>query len=717
MKFLEGLLPIIPEKEGLRPITLKNKESIQAQLNEEARLERLARMSVNKDPKQLALEPIAHSLFDVFDLGTEKDSVQESSTSELLKLIPMNGLSVLRDTDNLDKNRVLAQIDIKAYQERRLQASLPVTITHTSGTQPDEDGDITMAEPPSEEEYLPNTQDVNQMIESILGPGSAMEGVVQTNDDSVSLAQPEVPLPLAQTTPNQTEPVVPEPTTTEPTVVQPAILTPFKEITLRNQSAPAQTSAPVQPAAPAQTTTPVQPAVPVQTTAPVQTTTPVQTTPTQTTTPVQTTPAQTTTPVHPTPVLSAQPTTVVAPAETVPETPSSEQSQDEDTMTEKSSAHQWFSDDMITTKDKTDKEKIYGYEPEMIPIFATLDQQDQCEKVTRASQMTMGSSNFDKPINVLNFSSNLELSVEKLWTQSGKLMFLKSLLKGLLGKDVIVLLVAHDLGEEETLVNLLGEDLKLDCVRMNYLLADDWNGEYGVFVKTMLKVDQSKESAKRGNDFSRSADLIICMDIRINRNNELFGKITKRNNETTIPSPVTWLVTLGSVEQRVFEYLKKNDTQYSGSKTPDLKELLRMADDWPVDETKSTAELNAMVAENVQAWLLSPGKIGSYQYRSIVQLPKSIHYGNLLKNTITKSTEDEVVTSDMDITSDSEVLDQPAAELSENLVKYVNEILFPPFDIKKGHLSKPNPSTVQLSGKKEKYFLKKNPTFLLIGGV
>ncbi|KAI7885474.1 uncharacterized protein EV154DRAFT_521835 [Mucor mucedo] len=719
MKLLEGLLPIIPEKEGLRPITFKNKASIQAQLNEEARLERLARMSINKDPTQLVLEPIAHSLFDVFDLGTEKDSTVESSAPDILKLIPLNGLSVMRDTDTLDKNRVLAQLDIKAYQERRKAQAASSSVNIISIPEEtiyvDEDGDINMDSHPSEE-YLPNTQDVNQMIESILGPDSAMEGVVQTAENSVALSQPEAILPQ----PNPPAAAV----TTHSTLTQrePVVDIAVHSDKIISSSVPIQPPAvtPTEPTISAQPTTSTQPTPQEQFAAQAQPLSPVQTTPSVTpTSPVQSTvPVESGAPVQAAAPVSAQPSAVVeteAAEVTVPETTTVEQSQDED-MTENSSAFRWFTDDTITTEDLTSDEKVYAYEREMIPIFATLNQQDQCEKVTRASQTAMGSLNFDKPISVLNFSSNLDLTVEKLWNQSGKLMFLKSLLKGLLGKDVIILLVAHDLGEEEALVNLFGENLKLDCVRMNYLLDDDWNGEYGVFVKTMLKVDQTKETAKRGNDFSRSADLIICMDIRVNRNHELFSKVTRRNNDSAIPPPVAWLVTLGSVEERVFEHLKKNNTQYSGSKTPDLKELLRMSDDWPVDEAKSTAELNTMVAENVQAWLLSSGKdVGSYQYRSTVHLPKSIHYANLkstvaVTQTTTTSTEEETVTSDMDIASDSEeaVEEGPVREVSQNLSKYINEILFPSFDTKRGHLSKPNTSAVKLSGKNVIFILKTN---------
>ncbi|KAG2199251.1 hypothetical protein INT47_010626 [Mucor saturninus] len=730
MKLLEGLLPIIPEKERLRPITFKNKASIQAQLNEEARLERLARMSINKDPKQLVLEPIAHSLFDVFDLGTEKDSTVESSAPDILKLIPLNGLSVMRDTDTLDKNRVLAQLDIKAYQERRKAQAASSSVNIISIPEEtiyvDEDGDINMDDHPSEE-YLPNTQDVNQMIESILGPDSAMEGVVQTAENSAALSQPEVILPqpnppaaaiTTHSTLTQREPVVdiavhPDKIISSSVPIHPPAVTPAEPITPAQPTTFAQPTTSAQPTISAQPTTSAQPTPQEQFAAQARPLSPVQTTPSVTPTPpVQSTvPVESGVPVQAAAPLSAQPSAVVeieAAEVTVPETTTFEQSQDED-MIENSSAFRWFTDDTITTEDLTSDEKVYAYEREMIPIFATLNQQDQCEKVTRASQTAMGSLNFDKPISVLNFSSNLDLTVEKLWNQSGKLMFLKSLLKGLLGKDVIILLVAHDLGEEEALVNLFGENLKLDCVRMNYLLDDDWNGEYGVFVKTMLKVDQTKETAKRGNDFSRSADLIICMDIRVNRNHELFSKVTRRNNDSAIPPPVAWLVTLGSVEERVFEHLKKNNTQYSGSKTPDLKELLRMSDDWPVDEAKSTAELNTMVAENVQAWLLSSGKdVGSYQYRSTVHLPKSIHYANLkstvaVTQTTTTSTEEETVTSDMDIASDSEeaVEEEPVREVSQNLSKYINEILFPSFDTKRGHLSKPNTSAVKLSAEED----------------
>lgn len=636
MKLLEGLLPIIEKKEGSRPITFKNKASIQALLNEEARLERLATRSENKDPNYHVLEPIAHTLFDVFDVGTEKESAVDVTTPDFLHLIPVGTLSILSDPEPLDVNRVIPQLDIKAYQERRkIHTELimfPIRL--------DTEGDAHMSDA-QEEEYLPNTQDVNQMIESILGPDSAMEDVASTTSKVPSLLPTQV---LAQPAISSPQPAIPSP----------------QPITVVTQPVTIQPEEPVsQPTPPAQREATV---------------------------------------------------TVVEPS-------SNEQTQAVTVSADRSNAR-WYADDTITTDDIASSEQIYVYGKDMIPIFATLNQQDQCEKTTRASQVTTSSSNFDKPISILNFSSSLDLAVDEQWNQSGKLMFLKSLLEGLFGKDLILLLIVNDLGEEEALVSLIGDHFKLDCVRLNYMLDEDWNGEYGVFVKTMVKVNQSKGLAKRGNKFTRAADFIVCMDVRVTRDNELFSKIIRRDDSSEKP-PIAWLVTLGSVEERIFKHLKENNAKYSKIKTIAFKELLRIADDWPVDESSSTGKLNKTVAENVQSWLLTAGKDRpSYQYRSTLRLPKAVPYAYVkptqpVENikTVTPVIEEDA-TSDMDIASDSEeaaeaepeaVEEEPVRELSKNLNTYINEVLFPPFDTKKGHLAKANTSAVKLSGKEHAY--------------
>ncbi|KAL0581472.1 hypothetical protein ABG067_008453, partial [Albugo candida] len=101
---------------------------------------------------------------------------------------------------------------------------------------------------------------------------------------------------------------------------------------------------------------------------------------------------------------------------------------------------------------------------------------------------------FEKSINSLNFPSNdMEYSLEEQWDLSGKLMVLKRLLNNLLGHDMTVLIVAKDLGEEETLIDLISNVLQLDCLRLHYVLEES-DGGYGVFVKTLNQVDQMRDT-------------------------------------------------------------------------------------------------------------------------------------------------------------------------------------------------------------------------------
>ncbi|KAI8062978.1 hypothetical protein BDF21DRAFT_496890 [Thamnidium elegans] len=677
-RILKGLLPIIRKNDGVHAIEEKTKEKIQIELNEQAERERLAERTTNNDPNTLHFETIDHSLFRIFDREHNVPRPTENNIN-MLTLIPVGNLSLLNYEKEEPAELPVTTLNIKDYVEERkaYQMQMVVIAQPDSVTAMDED----------DEDHFSSSQYARAVLEDVLRPEQPAQ----------QPAQPNVQ-PTAQPTENPTE----QPT--EQSTEQPVEQTEGDgQITIESSDSEMEdvepTTVPAEP-----TTVPAEP-VAAPTLHKTMSNVSDESVPSPPVIITPTAPRRTVLPsANPRSMTSLEATstettlTETAPAETIPaETTLAEKTLAETTLAETTLAKttteepatctdQWYSDDMITTNTLYNHtSKIFAFKPQMIPIFPTETQQKLCDKVTASSNPTKNNAvfnvNVEKMMDILNFpSSGLDTISEEQWNQSGKTMFIHSLLQNLSGMDLVLLLVGNDLTEEEALLNMVASTLKLDCVRINYLLDDGWNGEYGVIVKTMGKVDQNKGTAERGGKFSCSADFIICMDIRLRKDNSLFEKIMKRGT-TDVLAPISWLVSVGSVEERAFHFLAERNIPYSNRKSDDLKEVMGQDNDWQHDSAFNVQKMNKMVADNVKYWLTDVKSRNQYQYRSTVHLPKSYLYAHLKPMPIVT----EENTSDMDIGSDSE--DTQITEmspLSEAAITYVDKFIIPAFDISSG---------------------------------
>jgi hypothetical protein len=300
----------------------------------------------------------------------------------------------------------------------------------------------------------------------------------------------------------------------------------------------------------------------------------------------------------------------------------------------------WFDKSQIDTSNiESSKKLIYAYADGMIPIFTTSAQQLESEALGKSSSAQAAmffNMHFERAINTLNNPSVMvDASSQEKWLMSGKYLFLQELLTSLEQQNLTICIITKDMDDEARLLDLMRDHLKLDCLRITTAL-DVWDGEYGVLVRTR----------KLQERISSCADLMICMDVRISRDNDVFDKIKNNNGERP---PVVWLISLGSVESKAYNYLKDHNTTFTISKSnKDFKNLIMEPNEWP--PSNCCEEMNIVVVNNVLSWLLTKPS-ADYQYRSITYLPQSYPLGSLSPE---KTSIPEVV--DMDISSDSELV-------------------------------------------------------------
>ncbi|CAO3622565.1 unnamed protein product [Mucor hiemalis] len=520
-----------------------------------------------------------------------------------------------------------------------------------------------------EEEFSLNTQDVNEMIDTLIGPGSAetsTEVVPMVNGDTTAASTPvdsdqtAVSTPVDLDLPSLSTPIISEP---------PAVST-------RVFSAPGMYANPIFPTPAAHSTTIISEPAAVSTRLDVEL-------------PAVSTPIISEPAAVPAPVDVELPTVSTPPATRVPS----------------------VNVDWISENTSTDQ-AVYTFPKKVIPVYATMEQRAECDKTVEAAKNKTNlffNMHFEKSINSLNLpSSEVDFTHEEQWTVSGKLMVLKHLLNSLLDKDFILLIVVKDMGEEEMLIESIKNTLKLDCVRMNYVVQN-WDGEYGVFVKTKSQVDQLRGTAERSSRFEPVADFIISLDIRA-KSDEALSKVVTERDSSEFP-PTASLISLGSIEERAFNYLEEHNLLISDANSDEFKNLMRENNNWPTnDDTTSIEELNIMVAENIKSWLLSSKRRdNSYQYRSLVSLPRSAILGAkeperpaALVPTVVAAAEENG--SDMDIESDVE--GSPGSPLlSEEGEKFIKNTLFPLLDISKCEL--PQRDTVSILSSLPKSDIKK----------
>ncbi|KAG1217186.1 hypothetical protein G6F35_009385 [Rhizopus arrhizus] len=285
--------------------------------------------------------------------------------------------------------------------------------------------------------------------------------------------------------------------------------------------------------------------------------------------------------------------------------------------------NEWFAekDTVRKTDEKSTNIRIYEYLPQMVPIFATAEQAEECDKIAAAAKRTEATfylSDFRKSIDCLNFTlSDYDNHAKDVWKISGKLQFLKEFLDHLKNEDLVIMVLTEGMNEETCMYDFIREDLGFACTRIGNVFDDEWDGEYGVFIKTK-KSEENLRLSESGL-FKPLADLVLCMDITIESDLRTF--LSLKRNDTEKPH-VLWLVTIGSLEERAFKFLRESKLTFSkcGERS---KTLLLEDNQWPVRSDKESMMNNRLAALNLASWLIDYKGAFEYQYRSTIQLPHS----------------------------------------------------------------------------------------------
>lgn len=270
--------------------------------------------------------------------------------------------------------------------------------------------------------------------------------------------------------------------------------------------------------------------------------------------------------------------------------------------------------------------KIYAYPENIIPIFATPIQQSECDedlsKDTRFYKV-----DFQHSLDVLSLPVNNDI------TESGKGLFFKNLLANLQDRDLTLAFVTTHFNEE-CLLSDTAKQIGLKCDRFSNIL-NVWEADYGVCVETK-PVDPLESSQRK----FKPVDFVISLGATVDSK-------TIKKMQATPETPVAWMITLGSVEQRLFDFMNQRQIKYPEIvEAEGFKELLQKKNEWPSYNQYTFQQLTCRVANHVGGWLNLPNK-SVYQFRSIEKLPLSYHFASFKVQT-----QEEV--EDMDISSDTE---------------------------------------------------------------
>ncbi|GAN04931.1 hypothetical protein MAM1_0077d04398 [Mucor ambiguus] len=272
--------------------------------------------------------------------------------------------------------------------------------------------------------------------------------------------------------------------------------------------------------------------------------------------------------------------------------------------------------------------KIYAYPNQIIPIFASPAQQMECAN-DATKDIRFLKVNFTETLNVLSLSGNHQPK------EVGKGLFLLKLIEKLGDRDLTLALITPTLNEE----SLLCETARitgLRCVRFSNIL-DDWNSDYGVYLETKTSsiADPSKCNFK-------PADFVICVGAAAKRS-------TVNKVKATPETPVAWMITLGSAEERLFEFMGRRNIEYSEcTDEEDFRNLLLTPNTWPSYEQYSFHDLTFRVVDSVSSWLNLLNK-SEYQFRSIEKLPLSYHFATFKAQTDGDVENMDIISSDLDV--------------------------------------------------------------------
>ncbi|KAG1179205.1 hypothetical protein G6F70_000292 [Rhizopus microsporus] len=339
--------------------------------------------------------------------------------------------------------------------------------------------------------------------------------------------------------------------------------------------------------------------------------------------------------------------------------------------------------------------QVYEYPARMVPVFATPGQIEKVAEITESAKQNdrLIGTDFRKVIDYLNFTlTDYDASIEDAWSVSGKLIFIKDFLNNLADKDMTIVILTKGLGEETSMYELIRECLKLACTRVGNVLDDDWNGEYGVFVKTRKSEEILRASEQQL--FTHEADLIICLDILIEDNIESLSLINNKNQKKR--PYIVWLVTVGSLEERIFRLMDEKKITFSQCNSQ-LSELSMVANNWPQGSLEDGMTRNMLAALNLTSWLVDYKGECEYQYRSKIELPNSLLRttpetsavaGSVVTTTTTTTIAADEEASDMELSSDIDTeesnrqlnTEDTRPVLSSQLLSFLENSIFPTCD-------------------------------------
>ncbi|KAI8137636.1 hypothetical protein BJV82DRAFT_674575 [Fennellomyces sp. T-0311] len=271
-----------------------------------------------------------------------------------------------------------------------------------------------------------------------------------------------------------------------------------------------------------------------------------------------------------------------------------------------------------------------------VPILATPLQKDLCNRIAQQSS-AFDKISFERMIGILNHpvvAMADDYEQVDAWDGSGKTKFIKLLVE-LLQKEQMTLRIAiatYDNDTETFLYNKIKTVLHLPCQRINSVLDDVWEREYGIVFET-------QNSGISMRDSKAEADFIIAFDIRLRPGNPIFSKISSKRGSTT--AEIIWLFTVGSIEQRAIQFFNTHAddtwTRNWWSNNAEYRMLVRQNNTWPSQENATEA-----TAESVVAWIKN-GCSGHYMFIQPQRAPTP--------RVQEQSLEDS---SDMDIDDDNE---------------------------------------------------------------
>ncbi|KAL7326240.1 hypothetical protein PS15p_208605 [Mucor circinelloides] len=204
---------------------------------------------------------------------------------------------------------------------------------------------------------------------------------------------------------------------------------------------------------------------------------------------------------------------------------------------------------------------IYAYQNQIIPILASTAQKEECADHINKGIRSL-KVNVAEALHVLSLSGYHEVN------QVGKGLFIMKLVANLQNRALTLALATPTINEESLLVETALQ-IGLRCDRFSNILHK-WNSDYGVYLET--KAPDSSEASQYN---FKITGFVICLGAAVDRR-------AVEKLKATPETPVAWMVTLGSVEERLFEFIAQHDIKYPDCANIEYFEnLLLTRNSWP----------------------------------------------------------------------------------------------------------------------------------------